>query len=52
MNKKLKIQKLNKKGVNYRNIAKVVGTSFQYVHQILTGYISPYNLKRLKKYDK
>jgi hypothetical protein len=49
MNKKDKIKQLMEKKLSYRNIAKVVGTSFQYVHQVATGYMSPYNLKRLKK---
>lgn len=49
MNKKDKIKKLHEKGLSYRQIAKLVGTSFQYCHQILKNYMSPYNIKRLKK---
>lgn len=49
MTKKDKIKQLNEKGLSYRQIAKLVNCSFQYVHQCVTGYLSPYNKRNADK---
>jgi transcriptional regulator len=50
---RVKVLELCKEGKGYEEIAKVVGISRQRVHQICTGYRSPYhfseNYKSLRK---
>jgi hypothetical protein len=51
--KKQRIYKLKDKGLSYREIGKIVGVSGQYIHQVITGYKSPFQSRRYKyKYKK
>lgn len=42
MDKEL-VTKLRKTGLSYKAIGKIINVSKQRIHQIITGYVSPYN---------
>jgi len=44
--KKDKIKQFAAKGLSYRQIATLTKCSFQYVHQVVTGYLSPTNKRK------
>jgi len=46
------IKQLLKEGKTYREIGAIMNISRQRVHQLLTGYVSPYHSRRYKKASK